>query len=78
VVPPEQLADETAALANQIAGKLGAAVRIGKEAFYAQLQMPVAEAYAYTGEVMVQNMLRDDTAEGIDAFLGKRDPKWDQ
>lgn len=78
VVPPEQLADETAALANQIAGKLGAAVRIGKQAFYAQLQMPVADAYAYTGEVMAKNMLRADTAEGIDAFLGKRDPNWNQ
>jgi len=77
-VPMEQLADETAALAAQIAGKLGAAVKIGKQAFYNQLQMPVSDAYAYTGDVMVTNMLRDDTREGIDAFLEKRDPNWDQ
>lgn len=77
-VPIEQLADETAALAAQIAGKLGAAVKIGKQAFYNQLQMPVSEAYAYTGDVMVTNMLRDDTREGIDAFLEKRDPNWEQ
>jgi len=77
-VPMEQLADETTALAAQIAGKLGAAVKIGKQAFYNQLQMPVSDAYAYTGDVMVTNMLRDDTREGIDAFLEKRDPNWDQ
>lgn len=78
VVPPDALADETRALADQVAGKLGAAVRIGKEAFYQQLQMPVADAYAYTGEVMVTNMMRDDTREGIDAFLEKRPPTWEQ
>jgi len=78
VVPMEALAAETAALADQVAGKLGAAVRIGKEAFYNQLQLPTAEAYAYTGDVMVTNMLREDTREGIDAFLEKRDPTWEQ
>lgn len=78
VVPAERLGEETEALAGQIAGKLGTAVRIGKAAFYQQLQMPVADAYAYTGEVMTQNMLRADTAEGIAAFLDKRDPHWDQ
>lgn len=77
-VPLDQLANETAALAAQIASKLGAAVKIGKQAFYHQMQMPVADAYAYTGDVMVENMLRSDTREGIDAFLEKRDPKWDQ
>jgi enoyl-CoA hydratase/carnithine racemase len=77
-VAPDQLEAETATLAARIAGKLGAAVKIGKEAFYNQLQMPVADAYAYTGDVMVQNMLRDDTREGIDAFLEKRDPNWEQ
>lgn len=78
VVPPDRLESETGTLAAQIASKLGAAVRIGKEAFYAQLQMPVADAYGYTGEVMVRNMLRADTAEGIDAFLTKREPDWRQ
>lgn len=78
VVPAKDLASETAALAAQVASKLGAAVRIGKEAFYNQLQLPTAEAYTYTGEVMVTNMLREDTREGIDAFLEKRDPTWEQ
>ena len=78
VVPPEALAEETAKLADLVASKLGAAVKIGKEAFYNQIALPVADAYAYTGDVMVTNMLRDDTAEGIDAFLKKRPPNWEQ
>lgn len=77
VVPAESLAEETAALADQVAAKLGAAVRIGKRAFYDQIEMPVEEAYRFTGEVMVQNMLRADTEEGIAAFLEKRPPDWD-
>jgi enoyl-CoA hydratase/carnithine racemase len=78
VVPPEALAQETAALAGMVADKLGAAVRVGKQAFYAQIEMPVAQAYDYTGDVMVQNMLYRDTAEGISAFLEKRHPDWTQ
>lgn len=75
-VPDNALADETAALAAKIAGKLGSAVRVGKQAFYAQAEMPLTEAYAYTGQVMVNNMLDRDTAEGIAAFLDKRKPEW--
>lgn len=78
VVPPEALAQETAALAGMVADKLGAAVRIGKQAFYAQVEMPIAAAYDYTGDVMVQNMLYRDTVEGISAFLEKRHPDWKQ
>jgi enoyl-CoA hydratase/carnithine racemase len=78
VVAPDALADETRRLASQIAGKLGVAVRYGKRAFYEQLQMPVAQAYAFAGDVMVQNMAEPDTAEGIAAFLQKRDPTWTQ
>ncbi len=78
VVPPEALRAETDALAAQIAGKLGRAVRIGKSAFYDQIDLPLAEAYALTGEAMVRNMLDADTAEGIAAFLGKRPPGWTQ
>lgn len=76
VVPQGALEAETQSLAATIAGKLGAAVRIGKQAFYDQIQMPVAEAYDYAGRVMVENMLWRDTAEGIQAFLEKRKPDW--
>jgi len=78
VVPEHELAMETQALSDQIAAKLGVALKIGKQAFYNQLQMPTDQAYAYTGDVMVQNMLHRDTEEGISAFLEKRDPAWDQ
>lgn len=77
-VDPDRLEAETDALAAQIAAKLGAAVRIGKRAFYDQLEMPLDQAYAHTGEVMVENMMYRDTAEGISAFLEKRSPDWDQ
>jgi enoyl-CoA hydratase/carnithine racemase len=77
-VAPDALVHETQALAEVIAAKLGSAVKIGKRAFYEQLQMPVAEAYAFTGDVMVQNMLDADTTEGIAAFIDKRDPTWTQ
>ncbi len=78
VVPAEDLAAETRALAEQVAGKLGRAVRIGKRAFYEQIQMPLDQAYAFTGQVMVENMLDRDTEEGIAAFLEKRPPRWTQ
>ncbi len=78
VVPSDALGSQTSALADLFASKLGAAVKIGKEAFYNQIVMNTADAYAYTGDVMVENMLRSDTAEGIEAFLQKRDPDWDQ
>ncbi len=74
----DDLAAETAAIAETVAGKLGAAVKIGKQAFYAQLQMSIEQAYAYTGQVMVENMLFRDTQEGIAAFLDKRPPDWQQ
>ena len=69
VVAPEALENETMALADTVASKLGTAVKIGKEAFYNQIEMNVADAYAYTGDVMVENMLDRDTSEGIAAFL---------
>ncbi len=76
VVAQEALATETRALAQLVAGKLGTAVRIGKQAFYRQAEMGLAEAYEYAGEVMVENMLWRDTEEGITAFLEKRKPDW--
>jgi len=77
-VPAEQLETEAEALAETIAAKLGAAVRIGKQAFYNQIEMPLEQAYAYTGDVMVENMLWRDTEEGISAFIEKRPPDWKQ
>ena len=78
VVSEEQLSAETRSLAELLASKLGVAVKTGKEAFYNQLQMPLSEAYDYTGDVMVENMLYRDTEEGISAFIEKRDPNWTQ
>ncbi|MEO1551749.1 MAG: enoyl-CoA hydratase-related protein, partial [Pseudomonadota bacterium] len=76
VVPEARLDAETQALAQTLAAKLGSAVAIGKRAFYEQIQMPLDQAYAYTGDVMVTNMLHRDTEEGIAAFLDKRSPTW--
>ncbi|WP_439522244.1 enoyl-CoA hydratase [Marivita sp.] len=78
VVPANVLETETHALADLVASKLGAAVKIGKSAFYEQAQMTLDDAYAYTGDVMVENMLYRDTEEGIAAFLEKRAPDWSQ
>ncbi|MGR3638676.1 enoyl-CoA hydratase [Alterinioella nitratireducens] len=77
-VAAEALEAETLDLAETIAGKLGSAVRVGKRAFYDQMQMTQDQAYHYTGAVMVENMLEDDTAEGITAFIEKRPPNWPQ
>ena len=76
VVAPEALETETAALAAKVAEKLGAAVKIGKRAFYAQMEMGLDAAYDHAGNVMVENMLWRDTNEGIAAFLEKRPPDW--
>ncbi|MGR3291537.1 MAG: enoyl-CoA hydratase [Paracoccaceae bacterium] len=76
VVPPNELAETTMALAAKVAAKLGSAVRVGKQAFYQQAQMPLDQAYAFAGNVMAQNMLNSDTAEGISAFLEKREATW--
>lgn len=74
---PEAALDSTVdALATAIAGKSRAVVGLGKPAFYRQADLPLAQAYAYTAGVMVDNMAEPDAAEGIDAFLGKRPPVW--
>jgi len=78
VVEIENFVLETEKLAEQIASKLGVAVKIGKEAFYKQLEMPISEAYEYTGRVMAENMMFRQTEKGIDAFLNKREPTWEQ
>jgi enoyl-CoA hydratase/carnithine racemase len=63
-------------LARRIASKSALTVKLGKEAFYHQVEMPLEEAYAYASRVMVENMLARDAEEGIDAFIGKRPPRW--
>ncbi len=78
VVPGDDLGAAARTLAETVARKLGPVVRIGKRAFYEQAEMPLEAAYAYTGGVMVENMMREDTAEGIGAFLDKRTPEWRQ
>ncbi len=78
VVAPDNLVAETQTLAETVAAKLGSAVRIGKQAFYEQLHMPLDQAYAFTGAVMAENMMDDDTSEGISAFIEKRNPDWTQ
>ena len=75
-VHSDRLEEETMTSRTTVAEKLGSAVRIGKRAFYDQIEMPLDKAYDYTGAVMVENMLEDDTAEGIAAFLEKRKPDW--
>jgi enoyl-CoA hydratase/carnithine racemase len=63
-------------LAKQIASKSSYTLKVGKEAFYRQLELPLAEAYAYASEVMTENMMARDAEEGICAFIEKRDAKW--
>ncbi|NBV59473.1 MAG: enoyl-CoA hydratase [Rhodobacteraceae bacterium] len=77
-VPADHLAQTTTDMAQLVASKLGAAVKIGKEAFYAQSEMSIEAAYDYAGQVMVENMLYRDTAEGMEAFIEKRPPDWQQ
>jgi enoyl-CoA hydratase/carnithine racemase len=76
-VAPGSERDEALKLARQIASKSALAVKIGKEAFYRQLEMNLADAYRYTSEVMVENMLARDAEEGIGAFIEKRTPSWE-
>jgi enoyl-CoA hydratase/carnithine racemase len=76
VVPADVLDDTAHALARQIAAKSPLTVAIGKEAFYRQAEMDLSDAYDYAAQVMTRNMLARDAAEGIDAFLGKREPSW--
>ena len=76
VVPARKLASETQSLAAQIASKSPKTLKIGKEAFYAQAEMTLKDAYDYAGKVMVTNLLERDSREGIDAFIAKRPPEW--
>src|SRR5436190_3539349 len=70
--------EEALNLARTIAANSAAAVKFGKEAFYQQLEMGVADAYAHATEVMVKNMMARDAEEGIAAFVEKRQPTWEE
>jgi enoyl-CoA hydratase/carnithine racemase len=76
VVAADRVLDEALNLAGKIAAKSPLTVAMGKAAFYAQAEMPLKEAYAYTAKVMVDNMMARDAEEGISAFLDKRKPEW--
>ena len=76
VVPAGQERATAIKLAEKIAAKSTHTVKIGKEAFYRQAEMSLADAYDYTSQVMVDNMLARDAEEGISAFIEKRDAKW--
>lgn len=76
VVPREYLTQVTSKYAETIASKSPLVVKIGKEAFYRQAGMNLAQAYEHTSRVMVENMLAADADEGIRAFIDKRKPEW--
>jgi enoyl-CoA hydratase/carnithine racemase len=76
VAPADQLDAEIGRLTDSICAKSAAAVRMGKQLFYRQLEMGVEAAYQLAGETMACNMMCDDAAEGIDAFMQKRKPAW--
>ena len=67
---------EVLKVAKKIASKSNLTIKIGKQAFYKQLEMPLKKAYAYTSKMMTLNMMAMDAKEGISAFLEKRKPKW--
>jgi len=74
--PISRLDDEALILAKKIASKSNLVIKIGKKAFYKQLEMPLVKAYKYTSDVMTKNAMTLDAKEGISAFLEKRKPKW--
>jgi len=77
VVAPGNERNAAIELAQQIAAKSALTVKIGKQAFYRQTEMPLADAYRYAASVMVENMLARDAEEGIGAFIEKRKPTWE-
>ena len=71
-----KLNTEVLKVAKKIASKSNLTIKIGKQAFYKQLEMPLKKAYSYTSKMMTINMMAMDAKEGISAFLEKRKPKW--
>ena len=76
VVAPGTERDAAIALAQKVARKSAYTIKLGKEAFYRQAEMNLADAYRYAAEVMTENMMARDAEEGIGAFIEKRAPKW--
>jgi enoyl-CoA hydratase/carnithine racemase len=76
VLPANALAPAVEELARKIASKSMVTVKTGKQAFYAQADMSLEDAYAYTARVMAENLMQRDAEEGIAAFIGKRPPQW--
>jgi enoyl-CoA hydratase/carnithine racemase len=76
VVPAGTEREAAIALAQKVALKSAYTVKLGKEAFYRQAEMNLADAYRYAAEVMTENMMARDAEEGIGAFIEKREPKW--
>jgi len=74
--PKSKLNNEVLKVAKKIASKSNLTIKIGKQAFYKQLEMPLSKAYAYTSKMMTLNMMAMDAQEGISAFLQKRKPVW--
>jgi enoyl-CoA hydratase/carnithine racemase len=77
VTTHNELKTVTQELAERIASKSGTAIKIGKQAFNAQSEMAVSEAYAYMTQIMADNLRQADAHEGIGAFIQKRKPKWE-
>lgn len=78
VVDPDLLDSQVMSLARHIAARPAIAVRTGKQMFYKQIDKELKEAYSYAADVMARNMMAADTAEGIDAFIQKREPAWEK
>jgi len=77
VVPDAELGDAVMAIARHVASRSAVSIRIGKEAFYRQLELGLTDAYAFASGVMTRNMLEAEAREGIGAFLEKRPPRWE-
>ncbi len=77
VVEPGSEREAALELAKKITAKSALTLKIGKEAFYRQIEMPLTDAYRYASEVMVENMMARDAEEGISAFIDKRRPNWE-
>ena len=74
--PKSKLNKEVLRIAKKIASKSNLTIKIGKQTFYKQLEMPLRKAYAYTSKMMTINMMAMDAREGISAFIEKRKPVW--